>query len=96
MDKKFYEFQKELIVELEAAMEDAAYQLITKEEYQEYLHMEKQAAECSNYKELLQIAQAYYRSCLLRCTNSADSYVNRKATEYYLRKLKEVRRELYV
>lgn len=97
MEKEgFYALQNELIQNLEAEMFDLELGLITPSEYKTFCKMEKQVCACTEAKALMQIAQSYYRICLLRITNSEDSYVNRKATEYYLRKLQNIRRDLYV
>lgn len=95
MEKGFYEFKEELIQQINAEMEDACYQLITVEEFEECLNLRNQVNECTGLPELLKLAQTFYRACLFRVHDTLESPTAKTSLEYYLRKLQEVRKELY-
>lgn len=95
MEKGFHEFKEELIQQINAEMEDACYQLITVEEFEECLNMRNKVNECTDIIELLKLAQTFYRACLFRVHDILESPTTKTSLEYYLKKLQEVRRELY-
>nr|DAI58615.1 MAG TPA: hypothetical protein [Crassvirales sp.] len=94
MGKGFHEFKEELLQQINAEMEDACYQLITVEEFKECLNLRNKVTECTDIIELLRLAQTFYRACLFR-VHDLESPTAKTSLEYYLRKLQEVRRELY-